>query len=716
MKRNSLFSRSRRTLSGDDALQSAHGPPGLISLLGAGLVLLMLLVTPAIAQETDATDEVAPAIELPASATLDIEPSQLTLEVGETSQITARVMDGETEIEGANVVFFSRSRRNVGVNPSGVVEAFGPGEFTLVALVPKNTEDRPRRAEPLLRAEITVTIPNPPVATVEIVDLPQRFYAETTLALASRVVDRSGALRQDVEVSYSSSDPAVAEPDEFGYLHLKSPGRATLSAQAESATADVEVRVGEQIVESFELEASATEVRTGDVVDLRAVARDSRGRDVEHLPIQYSVASSVSYDILAPGSSAQVFQEGKFVAERSGVYTVVASSGPHTATERIRVRPRDIRKNLKFIGQGRVSDRHTSDLWVWEGADGRDYAITGTWGAEGHAYFWDVTNPENITLVDTVRVDARTVNDVKISEDGRIAVISREGASNRKNGLVILDVADPANGVRIISRYDDQLKGGVHNVFVHRDHVYAVNNGRRFDIISIEDPSEPYRVGRFELDTPGHAIHDVWVVDGVAFTSNWGDGVYAIDVGGGGKGGAPNNPVVLGSYQYPSGWNHAAFPYRSESTGKFYVFAGDEAFPYGLTGRNPGEAPPRAAGWIHIVEWDDWENPREVARYQVPEAGTHNLWIEDDVLYVAYYNGGLRVVDVSGELRGDLYRQGREIALFMPYDGEGYIPNSPFTWGPQPYKGTIFFSDWNSGLWAVELEDPERQLNVGEPQ
>jgi hypothetical protein len=105
-----------------------------------------------------------------------------------------------------------------------------------------------------------------------------------------------------------------------------------------------------------------------------------------------------------------------------------------------------------------------------------------------------------------------------------------------------------------------------------------------------------------------------------------------------------------------------------------------------------------------------------VARYQVPEAGTHNLWIENDLLYVAYYNGGLRVVDVSGELRGDLYRQGREVASFMPYDGEGYIPNSPFTWGPQPFGDHIFFSDWNSGLWAVELTDPERPVDTGESQ
>ena len=107
----------------------------------------------------------------------------------------------------------------------------------------------------------------------------------------------------------------------------------------------------------------------------------------------------------------------------------------------------------------------------------------------------------------------------------------------------------------------------------------------------------------------------------------------------------------------------------------------------------------------------------EIARYQVPEAGSHNLWVEDDIMYVAFYNGGLRVVDVSGELMGDLYKQGREIAMFVPGDPSGFIPNAPFVWGPQPYKGHIFFTDWNTGLWAVKLSPrtgPSRI--IGEPQ
>jgi hypothetical protein len=28
-------------------------------------------------------------------------------------------------------------------------------------------------------------------------------------------------------------------------------------------------------------------------------------------------------------------------------------------------------------------------------------------------------------------------------------------------------------------------------------------------------------------------------------------------------------------------------------------------------------------------------------------------------------------------------------------------------WGPQPHKGTIFFTDFHSGLWAVRLKDKD---------
>ena len=469
---------------------------------------------------------------------------------------------------------------------------------------------------------------------------------------------------------------------------------------------------------SLELRASTRTALTGDVVRFTATAKDARGLPVRGVPVRFAVGGETAPAIVAAGAAAHVAEDGRFVAERSGLYTVVATTGRHSASSTLSVEPRDVRREVEVVGRGKVLDRHTSDLWIWEGTDGRDYAITGTWGADGSSYIWDVTDPANIEKLHEVKVDARTVNDVKVSEDGDIAVISREG------GVGIAGTASSswawatrAREFRFCPSSPTSLPAGVHNVFISEDHVFALSAGRRYDVIDIEDPRAPRRVGRFELDTRGHSIHDVWVSDGVAFSSNWTDGVVAVDVGGGGRGGTPEQPVELGRYAYPSGWNHAAFPYRSQSTGKFYLFAGDESFPYGGYSNERGGAPSRAAGWIHVIDWSDWDNPHEVARYQVPEAGSHNLWIEDDVLYVAFYNGGLRVVDVSGELMGDLYRQGREIAMYVPADPEGYIANAPFVWGPQPFKGHVFFTDWNTGLWAVKLRErtgPGRI--IGEPR
>ena len=174
--------------------------------------------------------------------------------------------------------------------------------------------------------------------------------------------------------------------------------------------------------------------------------------------------------------------------------------------------------------------------------------------------------------------------------------------------------------------------------------------------------------------------------------------------------------MFVTSVDYPVGATHAAFPYFQESTGKFYLFLGDEMSGLGRAyeGYGTGEIyDPETGeggvwdtmgGYVHIIDFADPMNPQDVARYEVPEAGSHNLWVENDILYQAYYEGGLRIVDVSGELMGDLFDQGREIAVFKAWDPVGIMPNQPSAWGPQPYKGNLFFSDMNSGLWAVKLQ------------
>ena len=94
-----------------------------------------------------------------------------------------------------------------------------------------------------------------------------------------------------------------------------------------------------------------------------------------------------------------------------------------------------------------------------------------------------------------------------------------------------------------------------------------------------------------------------------------------------------------------------------------------------------------------------------VARYEVSEFGTHNIWVGDDILYQAYYEGGMRLVDVSGELMGNLYTQGREISVYKAFDPTGFVPNSPGAWSVMPHRDLVWFADINSGLWAMRFRE-----------
>lgn len=633
---------------------------------------------------------------LAAVPTLSVEPASIELVAGQTADLKVVARDtAGNEVTPDRLRYFVQGERGGLEAGDGRIVARRGGEYTVLVIAVLGDVQ--------LREDVEATVEWPPIEKIELAGLPEQMQEGNGYRVEPTILTEGGLVRDDLEPTLRSSDPAVVAVSATGALRAAGPGKATVTASVEGASDSWEVSVRPSPVRTLAVNADRERARTGDVVQVTAEARDERNRSLSDAPIAWSVEAFPIDTLIAPPSAAQIDASGRFVAEKPGAYVIHASSGRASAAVEVQVEGRDVAEDVELVGQGAVHDVHTSDLWVWEGVDGRDYAVTGTWGAEGKAYFWDVTDPASITKIDSIQVDARTVNDVKVSEDGRIAVISREGASNRRNGLVIYDVSDPRD-VKEVGRYDEGLTGGVHNVFIYDHHVYALSAGQRYDILDIHDPSNPVKVGSFELDTPGHAIHDVWVEDGIAYSSNWRDGVVLVDVGNGIAGGSPENPVQFARYAYPSGANHAAFPFRSQSTGKFYVIAGDEIMP-GFDPDKPGET----RGYLHFIDFTDPDNPREVARYQVPEAGTHNLWVEGDRLYAAFYEGGLRVIDISGELEGDLYRQGREIARYKAYDAEGKVPNTPMTWGPQPHKGHVFFSDFNSGLWAVKLE-PRREL------
>ena len=649
----------------------------------------------------------------------------LIMNIGESKEITIKLLDENGKL-AQNPFYVFGERKTLSVFPR-ISDSTGIASVTLKAHKPGRLSLSTRtitvKREDRISANLIINVPYPPLDRIVFNQRPSKLYSGTSTPLSVEVFDEADLKRSELNVKLTSSNKDVAEFDILGNLETKKSGSTTISARVENLKESFKISVVKNPARKVTLSLDKEEIRTGDVISLNAKALNRSGRIINDIPITYSYLGQADYGEFALPAAGLITDDGRFVAETAGLYTLIASSNGYSAQKTIKVVPRDVKKQVKLVGHGLISDVLTGDLWVWAGVDkheGKDFAVTGTWGSNGEAYFWDVTDPSNMTIIDTITVDARTVNDVKISEDGRVGVITREGASNRKNGFVVLDVTDPYN-VKITAEFNDDMTGGVHNVFIYDNHVYAVNNGRKYDIINIDDPSNPFRVGVFELDTPGHSIHDVWIENGIAYSSNWSDGVVAVDIGGAkfdeadrsksqfnpllsrtGQG-SPSNPVKLASMEDPTGRNHAAFPFLSKSTGNFYIIAGDENFPWGVLA--PKGQPSNPRGGYHFLNFSDPDNPKEEAIYEVPEAGSHNLWVFDDILIAGNYQGGLRVVDISGELLGDIYKQGREIGLYVPYNKEGKIPNAPMVWGAQPYKDYIFFADMNSGLYCIQLID-----------
>ena len=656
--------------------------------------------------------------------TFEFESDSIELRIGESKEITIKLLDENGKL-AQNPFYVFGQRKSLSVSPR-ISDSTGVATVTLKAHKPGrlslSTQTITVKRDDRVRSSLVVNVPSPPIDRIVFNQTPSKLYVGTATALSVEVFDEAELNRSELNVKLESSNTKVADFDAFGNLETKKTGKTRVSATVQNVTESFNVRVVKNPTRKVSLSIDKEEIRTGDVLALNAKALNRLGRTINDMPITYSYLGQSNYGEFGLPASGLVADDGRFVAETAGIYTLIASSGGYSAQKTIKVVPRDVKKQVKLVGHGLISDVLTGDLWVWAGVDkheGKDFAVTGTWGSNGEAYFWDVTNPDSMIVIDTITVDARTVNDVKISEDGRVGVMTREGASNRKNGFVILDVTDPYN-VKITAEYNDDMTGGVHNVFIYENHVYAVNNGRKYDIINIDDPSNPFRVGVFEMDTPGHSIHDVWIENGIAYSSNWSDGVVAVDIGGmkfdeadrsqsqfnpllakAGQG-SPSNPIKLAEMGDPNGLNHAAFPFLSKSTGNFYIVGGDETFPWGVMATQGKPSNPR--GGFHFLNFTDPDNPKEDAIYEVPEAGSHNLWVYGDILIAGNYQAGLRVVDISGELLGDIYKQGREIGYYVPYHKDGKIPNAPMVWGAQPYKDYIFFVDMNSGLYCIQLE------------
>jgi hypothetical protein len=546
-----------------------------------------------------------------------------------------------------------------------------------------------------------VTILPRPASRIAVEPAVTRLYAGQAVSLMAQPFSPEGDRRQD-EVVWSSNAPAVVAVGPTGRLVAGRPGRATVTAKAGRAVETLAITVAANPVATVKVEPATATIRTGDVLRLAFRAHNASGGTVADATPEWS---------LSPGS-AQIEHDGNFVADLPGTYRVLATFAGKVAEATLDVRPRDVRRPTTLVGRVPLPT-NAADFWLHPA--GR-YGYLTTMG--DRAYAIDLADPARPVITDSVVVDARHINDLMTTEDGKYGVLTRENASTRKNGIVILSFEDPAHP-KPIAEFTETVTGGVHSTFIYKGYIYLTDDATgSLRVIDIRDPHRPRQVARWETPSSkaGNYVHDVDVKDGLAYLSYWNDGLVILDVGNGIKGGSPEQPKLVSQYKYDldalyreveavGGPGFIRGTHTAWRHGK-YVFVGDEVFsaaPRNTEGSGVNTLG-RAYGRLHVVDVSDLTQPRAVAYYEPKDGGAHNVWVAGDTLYLGDYQGGLRVVDISGELRGDLLRQGREIAHVVTADGRGAFPNAANTWGAVYRDGLIYAPDINSGLWIVRVE------------
>ncbi|MDQ3697591.1 MAG: Ig-like domain-containing protein [Gemmatimonadota bacterium] len=637
-------------------------------------------------------------------ARVAVSPTQLVVAPGDTLRLTAQALDSAgMPISGARVRVHQAGGRFEGsVDSTGVVVAGSTGTLP-VAVVVMMDGFRPY----VQRLEVRV-VPGP-AARVDIAPRPTKLVVGQRVRLGATSYSREGDERAD-RVSWKSSTPGVARVGADGLVTAVAPGRATLTAGAGEASGTMSVQVVAITIASITITPARAEARTGDVMRFTAMAKDAAGRTIQGLTPNWT---------FSPGQG-QIDADGAFVGYEAGSYTVTASLGVRSADATVELVRRDVRRPATVVGRLPRSAFNTEEVWIHPNGK---VAYLGTGGGGDRMYAIDISDPANPVVTDSIVANTRRVNDIMSDREGKVLVFTRENASDRKNGIVIASLEDPLHP-KPIAEFTETVTAGVHSAFVytqekHGTHVYLTNNGTgALHVIDINDPYNPKEVAQWRTarSEAGRTLHDVDVQDGLLYASYWNDGLVILDVGNGIKGGSPSSPQLVSQFKYDLNelyrdveavggpgfirGTHTAWRYKN------YVFIADEVFPgRGVQGAKDASAF-RAYGRLQVVDVSDLATPRSVAWYEPEFGGVHNVWVAGDTLYLGAYNGGFRVFDVSGELRGDLRAQGREIAHVHTADMDGISNNTAMTWGVvvNPKDGLAYVNDMTNGLWIIRIE------------
>jgi choice-of-anchor B domain-containing protein len=344
-------------------------------------------------------------------------------------------------------------------------------------------------------------------------------------------------------------------------------------------------------------------------------------------------------------------------------------------------------KNVKLLDHWRTDTLlsaqgiYFNEVWHFERNE-RDYAIIGS--TEG-THFFEVTAEDHLRFIDFVPGDFRSAQvhnrDFRDFGDYVYAVADQGNAS----ALQIINIAHLPDSV-FLEKTDSTNWNRAHTISIdnqsalmyactfrppieHPDWFY-----RPLKVFSLADPLNPALVfsGFDNLDE----VHYAYVRGDTAYLNCGFDGLRIYNFSN------PSSPVLLGSLSVynDQGYNHSGW--LSED-GKTYFF----------TDESNGKR-------IKMVDVSDIANPQIVRNFgtaNFQNAVAHHCIPVGDMLFVSYYNEGLRIFDTRTSIR--------EIAHYDTYPlNSNYFMNG--AWGVLPFKNgrRILVSDRTFGLFLFGFD------------
>lgn len=313
-----------------------------------------------------------------------------------------------------------------------------------------------------------------------------------------------------------------------------------------------------------------------------------------------------------------------------------------------------------------------------------NYAFVGHMGPPNGTSIIDVSDPRHPRVVTTLQVPPHT-HSHKVRVQGNVMLVNYEQFGRLdpefRGGMKVFDVSNKAKPVEIAFFQCDG--GGMHRFAYDGDYAYISPQvhgwfGNIMMIVDMRDPRKPQEVSRWWM--PGqwiaggekptwqgarHRCHHPLRLGNRLYTSYWHGGFVILDIDDITK---PKKVSGLDwSPPYPCP-THTALPIPHEIRGRKFMVVTDEEVSDRLA--------PTPNAFLWVVDITDETNPVPVSTFRVPHDkpfdkecwfGAHQPQeqVEGNVLFVTWFGGGLRAVDIS-----DPYAP-REIGHHMPTPGGG---------------------------------------------